>query len=104
MELLQFLQWAKITAYVSSPIDFNKAVPAYTSYVFGRPNGARQFRFGWCHGALHACYAISATALIRKMGLAIVISPFVHLIWQIAADNSQYLKEGVKNILQSTQL
>lgn len=34
--------------------------------------------------------------LIRKMGLAIVIGPFVHLIWQTAADNSQYLKEGMK--------
>lgn len=73
-------------------------MPAYTSYIFGQPNGTRQFRFGLCHRALHACHAISATALIRKMGLAIVISPFVHLIWQIAADNSQYLKEGVKNI------
>lgn len=74
-------------------------MPAYTSYVFCRANGTRQFRFGLCHGALHACYAISATTLIRKMGLAIVISPFVHLVWQIAADNSQYLKERVKNIL-----
>jgi len=99
MELLQFLHWAKITAGVSSPIDFNKATPAYTSYVFSRPNGTRLFRFGLCHGALHACYATSATALIRKMGLAIAISPFVHLAWQIAADNSKHLKEGVKNIL-----
>lgn len=99
MELLQLLHWAKIIADGNSPIDFNKATSAYTSYVFGRPNRTRQFRSGLCHRALHACYAIRATTLSRKMCLAIVISPFVHLVWQIAADNSQYLKEGVKNIL-----
>lgn len=99
MELSQLLHWAKIAADPSSPIYFNKATPVYTSYVFAQPNGTHQFGSGLCHGALHACYASSATTLIRKMGLAIVISPFVHLIPQIAADNSQYLKEGMKNIL-----
>lgn len=99
MEPLQLLHWAKITADPCSPIYFNKAVPVYTSSVFAQPNGTRQSGSGLCHRALHACYASSATALIRKMGLTIVISPFVHLIWQIAADNSQYLKEGMKNIL-----
>lgn len=99
MQLFQFLHWARIAADVSSSIESSKATPAYSSYAFGRPNGTRRFRFGLCHGALHACCAIGAHALIRKMVLAIAISPFVHLVWQIAADNSQYLKKGVKNIL-----
>lgn len=99
MDLLQLLHWAKITFDPSSPPDFNEATPAYTSYVFAQPNGTRQFGSGLCHRALHACYASSATTLTRKMGLAIVISPFVNLTWQIAADASQYLKEGMKNIL-----
>lgn len=96
MELLQLLHWAKITFDPSRPPDFNEATPAYTSYVFAQPNGTRQFGSGLCHRALHAS---SATTLTRKMGLAIVISPFVYLIWQIATDTSQYLKEGMKNIL-----